>query len=288
MRIRPLALALSLVCCAGPGAPDYTPPDAATLLKARPYLLHGPTNGSPAPLVVALHGYGGSGAEIGDDLQLTALAAAQGFWLALPDGTVGYNGGSFWNATTTGYPPFDAPYLAAVIGDVVKQHAIDPKRIYVVGYSIGAFMAHRLACDLSPQIAAIVSVAGAVTQVPALCVTTSPVSVLEVHGDDDQVITYDGSPFVGDPPRKSSPSAHDTIATWARNDHCTGAVAPTSQTLDLDSKLPGAETSVEAYAGCPASVSVELWTIHGGQHQPDLQPDFGATIYGFLAAHPKP
>ena len=44
---------------------------------------------------------------------------------------------------------------------VKKEYEIDPKRVYIIGHSNGAFMAHRLAHDHSGTIAAIVSLAGA-------------------------------------------------------------------------------------------------------------------------------
>jgi len=191
MRKSLVTLALLLCAC---GSQSGSPiPSAADLLKSRPYGLKAPSSAAAAPLVVVLHGYGGSGKEIADDLGLTSLAAAQGFFLAMPDGTVGQNGGAFWNATTIGLPPFDELYLSAVIDDVVQHHPVDPKRVFVVGYSIGAFMAHRLACDLSPKVAAIASLAGAVTVVPSLCAPSVAVSVVEIHGDADQVITSGSS-----------------------------------------------------------------------------------------------
>jgi polyhydroxybutyrate depolymerase len=163
--MRIFALALVAGACGIPQA-TVESKDPAVMLKDRPYALDAPGDPtSPLPLVVALHGQNGSGVEIAQDLDLRRLAAPRNFWLAMPDGTFNRAGSSTWNAGTVDLPPYDRIYLAALIDDVASKHAIDPKRVYVVGYSIGAFMAHRLACDLSPKIAAVMSFAGAVTSV---------------------------------------------------------------------------------------------------------------------------
>ena len=50
------------------------------------------------------------------------------------------------------------------------------------------------------------------------------VSVVEIHGTSDDVLGYDGD-VQNTPPDPTVPSAHDTVAVWARNDACTGAIA---------------------------------------------------------------
>jgi polyhydroxybutyrate depolymerase len=260
--------------------------DPAVMLKERPYALDAPPDTTtPAPLLVVLHGQGGTGAEIAGDLELRPLVATRNFWLAMPDGTITRTG-STWNAGTVDLPPYDRAYLAALIDDVAAKHPIDPRRVYVVGYSVGAFMAHRVACDISPKIAAIMSFAGAVTSVASLCKTTSPVSVVELHGDRDDVITYDGGPFVNGV--QSAPSAHDTVATWARNNACAGPLHSTGAAFDVDSGVPGSETAIEAYDGCPNGIDVQLWTMHGSGHSPNLTADFGTRVIDWLYALPKP
>jgi polyhydroxybutyrate depolymerase len=285
-RTRIIAIAILGVAC---DIPQATLPskDPAVVLKERPYVLDAPPDPTtPSPLLVVLHGQGGSGQEIAQDLDLRPLVATRNFWLAMPDGTFSRSGVATWNAGTIDLPPYDRLYLAALIDDVAAKHAIDPKRVYVVGYSIGAFMAHRLACDISPKIAAVMSLAGAVTSVASLCATTSPVSVVELHGDHDDVITYDGGPFVNG--AQTAPSAHDTVATWARNNRCAGQLVSTGATLDLDPDVAGSETAMDAYQGCPAGIDVQLWTMRGSGHSPNLTPGFGTRVIDWLYAHPKP
>jgi polyhydroxybutyrate depolymerase len=280
-------------------------PDAASIIAARPYDLRVPAGydrSSPTPLVIMLHGYGVPPAAQENYFQFAAVADEQMFLYAYPGGTVDPTNARFWNADDAccnffGSDVDDVGYLRAVIDDASAKNNVDPKRIFVVGHSNGAFMSHRLACDLSERIAAIASLAGAVWNDGSKCNPSGPVSVLDVHGDADGAALYGGGAIPagliapGTPPvtQPPYPSQAQTMALWAAKNGCTGALAPNGVTLDLDAALAGAETSESAYTGCPPGIGLELWTIRGGGHVPILaQPNVPQSIYTFFKAHPKP
>ncbi|HEY8041716.1 MAG TPA: PHB depolymerase family esterase [Polyangiaceae bacterium] len=263
---------------------------------ARPYALHLPAgrdHAKPAPVVVFLHGYGAPGGALGArQLGLEAFADDAGFVLAAPDGTLDGRGNRFWNATDAccnfdHSPVDDVAYIAWLLDDVAARVAVDPRRVFVMGHSNGGFFAHRLACDLAPRVAAAVSVAGAAWKDGARCAPGGPVSVLQIHGDADAIIHIDGG-HVFDLPVPAYPAARDTVAGWARRDACTGGLVATGQQLDFDATVPGAETSVSAYAGCPAGVAVELWTMAGGSHVPAPTRAGLDAIWAWMGAHAKP
>lgn len=288
-----LGLGLSVGCAGQP--PDLGPdPDAeAALVAARPYQLDEPANyfaATPTPLVLLLHAYMTSGELQKIYFGFGPLADSEGFLLAYPDGTEDRAGKLFWNATDAccnldKSSVDDVAYLRAVIHDAEKRYNIDRQRIFVVGHSNGAFMAHRLACDLSGEIAAIASLAGALFEDASRCQPTSPVAVLEIHGDRDDVVRYEGGD--ANPPLTAPyPSAHETVAQWAQHERC-ASLSDSGARLDLCSDVADAETKVERYSGCQGG-AVELWTMQGGGHYPVVQPAFGASIWSFLSAHPKP
>lgn len=284
-----LTLVLALAGCACDSAHPPTKPTPAELLQKRPYALRvPPVPRSPAPLVIALHGQCGSGAGVTGAFHLDTAADTEGFLLAAPDGELNVGGCPFWNPTGSGRWPYDEDYLAAIIADVKAKQAVDERRVFFFGYSLGAFMAQRMGCVLAGEVTGVASVAGLVSLAPGVCAPTRPVTALLLHGDLDTVITYDGSPFIGDPPRKSSPSAHDSANFWATHDGCAGPVAPTGQTLDLDTELPGEETLVEAAPECAEGSAVELWTLRGAGHGPAVADDVGLRVLRFLEAHPGP
>jgi polyhydroxybutyrate depolymerase len=265
--------------------------NGSSLITARPYGKTIPTKydaKTPTPLVMLLHGYTASGKVQDDYFKMSAAAEKKGFLLALPDGTKDPQGNRFWNATDAccnfyGAAVDDVAYLTAVLADMKASYNVDPKRVYLVGHSNGGFMSHRLACELSKDIAAIVSLAGATYTDASKCKATDPVSVLQVHGDADGTVSYLGGSFAGGV--ISYPGAKATVASWATKNGCGADLAGTAK-LDLDTAVPGEETTVQSHT-CTKGAA-ELWTIVGGAHVPPFQANWAELVYGFLEAHPKP
>ena len=145
-------------------------------------------------------------------------------------------------------------------------------------------MAHRLACDLSDRIAAIVSLAGAVWADPSQCRPSGPVAVAQLHSTTDDTILFDGGFIM----RVPYPGAKETVATWAAANGCSATTKVSPEHLDLDGSVAGPETTVERHEGCPAGAAAELWTMAGALHTPTPSDAFAGALYDFLAAHPKP
>jgi len=274
--------------------PPADPPPPSPLIVARPYKLKVPSGydeATPAPLVIELHGYGqGDNAQTIDKwMQLAPLASERGYLLAIPGATEDHLGLPAWNATDAccdfdGNHVDDVTYLAAVIDDVARVHNLDKARVYVTGISGGAFMVHRLACDLADKIAAVVSISGATFDDETRCKPSSPVSIVELHGDADDTVPYAGGD--GALPGTKVPSAQTTVARWAKYDGCTGALHERAH-LDLETAVSGSETKVEAYDGCPQGISVELWTAEGGPHASEFTAAFRPALFDFFDAHPR-
>ncbi|MBX3216561.1 MAG: alpha/beta fold hydrolase [Labilithrix sp.] len=275
------------------GGPTEASSDApATIFTERPYAVTTPSKYDAkvaTPLVVLLHGYSGNASFQDSYFRLSALAETKTFLVALPEGTKDAIKNQFWNASDaccdfaqTGVD--DVAYLKALIADMKSRFNVDAKRVYVVGHSNGGFMAHRLACELSAEIAGIVSLAGAAYADPAKCAASQPVAVLQVHGDADETVSYEGGTLVAG--AAAYPSAKTTVATWAAKNGCDAALTATADTLDLDTGLAGAETTVARHA-CTAGAA-ELWTIAGGAHIPSFGAAWSERLYAFLEAHPKP
>jgi len=272
-----------------PPAPPPTPPSDATLLARRPYKEYVPATlpAGPAPLIVVLAGYGGLSSDTAKYLGFTALADAQGILLALPNGSRDSNGVIAWFVGPTHSPHWDVEYLRAVIRDMESKHAVDPKQVFVAGHSQGGHMAYRMACDDAPDVTQIMVLAGQAPKEAVDCAVARPVAVVHVHGDEDEVIGYSGD-IQNSPPDPTVPSAHESVATFASYDHCQGAIADAGVSYDFDKLLPGAETTVEAYSGCADNTGVELWTIHGGSHDPDFNASFAPTVWQFWMQHLRP
>jgi polyhydroxybutyrate depolymerase len=265
---------------------------------SRPFTLFTPSSyraGSAMPLVVLLHGLASSGTTIEQYFNLQPLAASKGFLYVHPDGTKHPAGDQFWNATDAccgfGSTVDDLGYLTSVIDSVEAVRNVDRSRVYVMGHSNGGFMSYRMACDLADRVAAIASVAGATWADPSKCHPSQPVSVLQVHGTNDQGVKYGG----GTLPEAVAPypGATTTVTTWGRYDGCSGGLQETGDRFDLDGIVEGDETTAATVEGCPHGIGVELWTVEGGGHIPQITFSDGSQpmperIIDWLLEHPKP
>ncbi|HEY3339288.1 MAG TPA: hypothetical protein VGK18_12345, partial [Propionicimonas sp.] len=112
------------------------------------------------------------------------------------------------------------------------------------------------------------------------CTPTAPVSVLQVHGDADGTILFDGGAIDGEP----YTSAMKTVSWWRRTDGCTGK-GRSGARLDADAQLPGDDLQMTTWTGCSNGSEVALWTIAGGSHSPTLTPAFTAALFEWFEAH---
>jgi phospholipase/carboxylesterase len=107
------------------------------------------TAGTPAPLIVLLHGAGGSG--LGVFQRFSTAAEASGAVVVAPDSTA-----STWDIAFGGFGA-DVKYIDRVLKDLFPRVAVDPARIAIAGFSDGASYALSLGLtngDLFTRVAA--------------------------------------------------------------------------------------------------------------------------------------
>lgn len=300
----PTRLLVALVCatvtmgCSAPSevpAKDSTPPTAPAIGGDRPVRVTVPSGyrpGQAAPLLIMLHGFGGSPDQDEGYLSLGPVAEADGMLYARPEGRTDSRGRRFWNAGPAccdrdGVGGDDSGYLRGVIEEITQHYTVDPNQIFVVGFSNGGFMAHRIACDHADLVTAVVSVAGAGASVAADCRPSRPVAVLQIHGDADTSVRYEGGDMGG-----GYPGAVRTVEDWARRNGCdvSGRAGPPRDLVVATGSTPdAAESRTVAYAeGCRPGGHAELWTVVGGEHLPTLSAGFARQVVDFLRAHPRP
>lgn len=254
----------------------------------RHYLLHVPPSydaSKPMPMILALHGMGGSAASFEQKTKLNDLADKDGFIVVYPDSTDWFNQKD-WKTWDTGdgiIPPGkhvdDTKFLRTVIDTTQNQLNIDDKRIYMAGVSNGGMMTMHAAGALSDKLAAVAVVSGAMSgkeQSP-----TQPLSVINIHGTNDSIIPINGIEGVPDSltllgiPTFKPNSYIPTY--WTIKDGIKGS--PTTEQV-------GNETR-QHYFNPNTGAEVEQIVVAGGEHVPGNILPTMETVVQFFENHPK-
>lgn len=262
-------------------------PVPSPLVAARPYGTQVSSHYDEArlaPLVLFLHGYGDT-ADLAARTGLDRIVEEEGGIGLSPSGTVDRVGRRFWNGASGCCDLFrtgvdDVAYLSAVLDDAMARYRIDPRRVFVVGYSNGAFMAHRLACERATRITGIVAISGTNWLDVDRCDPAARISVLQVHGDADQTVGFLGGSIFG---LMRYPGATAATEEWARLNECEGGVESLGA-LDLVGRIEGRETAVERRAACNGGVTAWLWTVRGGGHELAYGAEFARLAWAYLQA----
>jgi polyhydroxybutyrate depolymerase len=168
---------------------------------------------------------------------------------------------------------------------------VDAKRIYATGMSNGGMMSYKLGCELADKLAAIGPVAGALNV--ERCAPSQPISVVAVHGIEDQHVLFEGGkPKVqADRAPRVDKSVAYAMEFWRKANGCTAAAKKETRGIVRE----------ETYSGCRSGAEVKLYAIEGEGHTwpggvkgrypgADTPTDkFSATdaIWEFFEAHPK-
>lgn len=235
-RLAGLLIAAAMLITAAPvGGQRGTPsPPRQTLMHdgiQRTYVVrtpeHGASRSEPLPLVLVLHGGGGNATNAEAMTGFTDKARKEGFIVVYPEGTSRGLGLLTWNAGhCCGYAMQnrvdDVGFIGALIDRLIKDHRVDPRRVYVTGLSNGGMMTHRLGIELSGRIAAIAPVIAAVfgdEKSPR-----HPVAAFMINGMLDQSVPPEGGApggrfteaWDGTPTRP----ALEQASFWARANGC--------------------------------------------------------------------
>ncbi|PPK71316.1 PHB depolymerase family esterase [Actinokineospora auranticolor] len=189
----------------------------------REYLIHLPTTYQPGhqkPLILAFHGRKSDSAEIEAYSKIDDLDAIAVYPRGLPD----QDNERAWQGPLYAAPFDDVQFVADLLDHLQQTLCVQPDRIFAAGKSNGGGFVALLACRLPLRIAAFGIVAGAFYPGTRSDCVEQRAPIVEFHGDDDQVIKYNGD---DDNHHEVLPSIADWTQTWATRNLCSSTIVST-------------------------------------------------------------
>jgi len=175
LAFRILCITFLLSSCGGEDEPPQDSPRASTLSvnqsitvsnTERDYHLYLPADAQSAPIVVLLHGNGGSSDQV---IGLEGTKAPHKVWLDIaerenivllvPNGSLGPNDKRGWNDCRNDAPTNpasdDVEFLSELIDFVKGQYGSSEAKVFLAGTSNGGLMSMRLAEAIPERLSAI-------------------------------------------------------------------------------------------------------------------------------------
>ena len=236
----------------------------------RTFYLYVPTwygkNTTGLPVALFFHGYSGSWQQ-GVSLNMTDAAERMGYLIAFPQGTPAITGYLGWNAGScclfnVSSIVDDVEFARQAIRAIESAVLVDASRRYAMGWSNGAMMSERLACEASDLFAGVAADEGAVVLSTTgvedsllLCDVAfdgKRINYLHFHGTADPTVSWTGNasyPYF--------PSTLQDVTRWVTREGCSGTV---SQTYN-----DGTFSNMR-WSDCREGREVELMTVRNGVH----------------------
>jgi polyhydroxybutyrate depolymerase len=241
-------------------------------------LVQVPAASGPRPVVLVIHGAGGSGAWARAETGWGDLADRAGFVAVFPDGAPvdptrppGFlKNPQVWNDGSTRVAGAsvadDVGFLCDLLDELPRRVTVDERRVFATGFSNGAGMVFRLAAERSTRLAAIAPVAGH-------CWVADPrperaVPTLYLVGTADPLVPLAGGP-IRSPWGKDEvrPAVGETLTTWAAALGCPPGPVPVRDEGGVRVVRYGSE--------------LEAWFIEGlGHHWPGGRGRLKPRLFG--------
>jgi len=271
----PATAPLSAGCGAATDLPGMSEQQLTSGGRERRYVARLPVGydgRAPLPLVIELHGSGGTPAGQLGTSQLSVLADAQRFAIVAPQALDGR-----WNVPPDPGKADDVRFIADLLDATERRLCVERRRVFATGFSGGGRMSSQLACDLSERVAAVAPVGG--LRFPGPCERARSVPVIAFHGTADTVNPYDGGgqPYWGT-------SVEAAFDGWGRHNGCglrqESQVAPAVARLAYDGNGCG-EVVLYRIDGFDHSWPGAIYSGREGGSANDL-------IWAFLSERPLP
>lgn len=245
----------------------------------REYHLFVPEDHNDRPVVILLHGGGGShDSLIGRTITKApykvwlSLAEQNNFFIAVPNGTLGSTGIRMWNdcrIDASGNPDVDdVRFIEDMLTKIKNDYDYDPSKVYVVGTSNGGHMTLRLAQEIPEKITAFAVIVASISENSKCADSSVPVSALFMNGTEDPILPFEGGEMLSN--RGLVFSTQESIDYWIdRNETSTIPIVEDVDDIKVDD---GCSVIRYSYENGNDNTEVVLYEItEGGHTEPSVQ-----------------
>lgn len=265
--------------CATTASPGRVEVDLRVDGRDRRYVRYVPEDldpNRPVPLVMDLPAYAPASMEEAfsgftrPDEDGRVLAEELGAVVVTPEPAGGDGSLLAWNLTDQTGPawPDDHAFLARVAAEIRSELCVDEDRTLVMGFAIGGTMAAQAVCRGTLPATVLATVAGLYD--PPSCPDGESVTVISFHGTSDRFVSYEGGIGTGVADLGLGPEttaglvplvdqlagAEPASAAWAERNGCDATPEDTTE----------GRVTHRSWTGCDDGVTVDLYTIEGGEH----------------------
>ena len=233
----------------------------------RDYIYYHASSALPnCPLVLVFHGYSGTAQDIMDYSQFNALAEEFGFAVCYPQGTLDGSNTTFFNVGydfQTNQTVDDVVFVEDLVDSLQSMYSLSEQDVFSTGMSNGGDFSYMLACEASETFKAVAPVAGMIMQdIMDNCNPVNEVSILEIHGTQDNVTYWQGDPNNNDG-WGAYPSIPNTINFFTNMFGLTELIPTVFPDIDPND---GSTVNSDKYSEIGSCTQVWLYTVDGGGH----------------------
>ena len=287
---------------AAPGGARFLALNFSDKVGSRPYKLYVPSgyDGQPVPLVVMLHGCTQSPDDFAAGTRMNALAEEHTCLVAYPAQTAAANSSKCWNwfnAADQHRDRGEPALIAGITRRVMRDYAVDPRRVYVAGLSAGGAAAAIMG-ETYPDLYAAVGVHSGLACGAASDMTSAFIAMRQ--GTSARRAGRAGAGgrsipaivFHGDRDATVHPSNGDAVIAQASPD-------TPLRTRAQDGRVPGGHAYTRTlHADASGRTVLEQWVVHGaghawsggspaGSYTDPRGPDASKEMVRFFLEHPR-
>ena len=275
---------MCLLCCSAMSAQTFVKDSLRVDGKMRRFVTFLPEGiKEEAPLVVVLHGYGGS---IWRENPMVAAAKRHGFAVCIPQGLRDPKGKPSWNVgypSQAGWKQDDVKALCRIAQHVQKRHKLSRMNTFLTGMSNGGEMCYLMAFNNKQKtFKAVAPIAGLTMEwMYSQLEAKRPIPVMEVHGTADHT-----SEWGGDLENKGGWGAYMpvplAVGYWVAKNRCTHEETERVESLKKD----GHPVIKHRFTGGPTGCDVWLYEVVGAGHKWHTDDiDTGEEVWSFFSKY---